>query len=400
MSGGDGERNAPWWRLPTGVLLLGLLLTVPFWCSDLDVRIALAVQAWNDGLGGDQARRWWWQLPYYLPAVLSLGLGLGALAAVVGGLLRPERGWLRPSLFLLLSMALGCGLVTNLVLKDHWGRPRPRDTVQLGGGWEYHVPWEKGTAGRGKSFPCGHATVPALGFALWLLWRRRRPGLARWSLAAGAVLTAWVAAARMVAQAHWLSDVLWAVVVMVVVPALLHRLLLTAPELARGPPQHRLRWPVLVGGGVAAAGLVCAVLLATPFFREVEVRSSRAAIGPGPWRLEVVADVAEVTVELRPGADRAVTVDGEVQGFGMPWTTVTRRFSCGDGVARLDLAVAGLITEHSASLHLVVDPADLAAIEVQVGTGDVVVQGPSEASHIAVTAMTREGEVRLPQGWR
>jgi hypothetical protein len=30
----------------------------------------------------------------------------------------------------------------------------------------------------------------------------------------------------MVAQAHWLSDVLWAVVVMVVVPALLHRLLL------------------------------------------------------------------------------------------------------------------------------------------------------------------------------
>jgi lipid A 4'-phosphatase len=399
MAGSDIERDRRWWLLPTGALAVGLLLTIPFWLGDLDVRVAHAVQAWNDGQGGDQEDRWWWLVPYYLPTVLSLGFGLAAVGAVVGGLLRPQRGWLRPGIYLMLVMAVGIGLITNLVLKDHWGRPRPRDTVQFGGGWDYLAPWDKGTAGRGKSFPCGHATVPALGFAVWLLWRRRRPVLARWSLAGGAVLTAWVAAARMLAQAHWLSDVLWAVVVMIVVPALLHRLLLTAPETERGPPLLRPRWPVLAGGGAMAVALVCAVLLATPFFREFDVRSDRQAIGPGPWRLEVVADVAEVTIELRPGAAHTLAIDGEVQGFGMPGVKIQRRYVCGDGVARVELAVNGLLSEHSASLRLVVDPADLAAIDVRVGSGDVVVHGPQAVSHIAVAATTRAGAVRLPEGW-
>ena len=399
MAAPDIAGGRRWWLLPAGTLVLGLLLTVPFWLGDLDLRVAQAVQAWNDGQGGDQEDRWWWLVPYYLPMVLSLGFGLAAVGAVVGGLLRPERGWLRPGIYLALVMAVGIGLVTNLVLKDHWGRPRPRDTVHFGGGWDYLAPWQKGTAGRGKSFPCGHATVPALGFALWLLWRRNRPVLSRWALGGAAVLTAWVAAARMLAQAHWLSDVLWAVVLMIVVSALLHRLLLAAPAVERGPPRPRLRWPVLAGGGMVAAVLLCAVLLATPFYRELDMRSDRQAIGPGPWRLEVVADVAEVSIELRPGAAHAVEIDGEVQGFGMPGVAIQRRYACGAGVARIELAVTGLLSEHAARLRLVVDPADLAAIDVRVGSGDVVVHGPPAASHIAVAASTRAGEVRLPDGW-
>ena len=390
-----------WWLLPLGAVAIGLLLTIPFWISDLDLRVARVVQAWNDGRGGAQEDRWWWLLPYYLPAVLSLAIGLGSVWAIVGGLLQPARGWLRPGLFVLLSLALGSGAVSNLLLKDHWGRPRPRETVVFGGAWEYRVPWDKGVAGRGKSFPCGHATVPAMGFALWLLWRRRRPGLARWSLAGGAVLTAWIAAARLLAQAHWLSDVLWAVVVMVAVPALLHRLLVTArlPEVDV-PQRRRLRWPVLVGGAGTACLLVGSVLMATPFFRDFTVRSDRAAIGKGPWRLEVEADRADVIIDLRPGARHALALDGEVQGFGLPGVTVQRRYVCGDGIARVTLAVDGRLSEHSASLRLTIDPADLAAIDVRVGSGDVVVRGPAELAHVAVAAVSRAGEVRLPEGWR
>jgi hypothetical protein len=36
-------------------------------------------------------------------------------------------------LFILLSVILGPGLLVNLVFKDHWGRPRPRQVVALGG---------------------------------------------------------------------------------------------------------------------------------------------------------------------------------------------------------------------------------------------------------------------------
>lgn len=397
----SSERSKPWWLLPGGAIVAGLLLSIPFWSSELDLRIAGQVHAWNEGQGGGEMARWWWLVPYHLPGVLVLTLGLGAVWAVVGGLLQPTRGWLRPGLYILLVLAVGCGGITNLLLKEHWGRPRPRETVQLGGAWDYRSPWDKGVAGRGKSFPCGHATVPAIGFALWLLWRRRRPGLARWSLAGGGVLTVWVAAARLAAEAHWLSDVLWAVVVMVAVSALLHRLLGIGDLPVVGLAQRRrLPWPVLAGGALTACALAGAILWTTPFFREFTMRSDRAAIGSGPWRLEVQADVAEVLIELRPGARQALVVEGEVQGLGLPGARIQRRYTCGGGVARLEIQTIGRMSTQSASLRLIVDPADLATIDVQVGSGDVVVRGPPEAAHVAVSAVSRTGVVSLPGGWR
>ena len=46
----------------------------------------------------------------------------------------------RAVLFLVTTLALGPGLVTNVILKDHWGRPRPIDVTQFGGN-EHFVPW-------------------------------------------------------------------------------------------------------------------------------------------------------------------------------------------------------------------------------------------------------------------
>ncbi|MEI9804295.1 MAG: hypothetical protein WDN48_07260 [Pseudolabrys sp.] len=37
-------------------------------------------------------------------------------------------------------MALGPGLAVNVLLKDHWGRPRPIDVTQFGG-MDKFVPW-------------------------------------------------------------------------------------------------------------------------------------------------------------------------------------------------------------------------------------------------------------------
>jgi len=399
MSAHAIEPSDRWWLLPLGALAVGLLLSIPFWSGDLDLRVATMVQAWNKDLGGSQQDRWWWLLPYYLPAILAIGIGLGAASAVVGGLLQPERGWLRPGLYVLLVLAVGCGGITNLLLKERWDRPRPRDTVGFGGVQTYQGPWAMGEMpGRGKSFPCGHATVPAIGFALWLLWRRRRPALARWSLAGGAVLVAWVSAARLLAQAHWLSDVLWAVVLMIVVAVALRRLVL-AQGANRAEGRPRLRWPVLAGGGITAA-LVGAALLMTPHYMDFRMRGGRSAIGEGPWRLEVQADVAQVVIDLRAGGEHAVSLEGEVHGFGMPGVAVRRRLVCGGGVARIEVVVDGRLSEHSAVLHLVVDPTDLASIDVQVGRGDVEVRGPSEAAHVAVSAVTRTGVIRLPEGWR
>lgn len=43
------------------------------------------------------------------------------------------RNWRRPALVLVLTMALGAGLISHAILKDHWGRPRPKLTTEFGG---------------------------------------------------------------------------------------------------------------------------------------------------------------------------------------------------------------------------------------------------------------------------
>jgi hypothetical protein len=43
------------------------------------------------------------------------------------------RAWRKPCVFLLLSLAIGSGLIIHAGLKDHWGRPRPRQITEFGG---------------------------------------------------------------------------------------------------------------------------------------------------------------------------------------------------------------------------------------------------------------------------
>jgi membrane-associated PAP2 superfamily phosphatase len=66
-----------------------------------------------------------------------------AIFAVFGKLILPRRRMLiegRAALFLVLTLALGPGVITNTLLKDHWGRVRPIDVVEFGGAGQF-TPW-------------------------------------------------------------------------------------------------------------------------------------------------------------------------------------------------------------------------------------------------------------------
>src|ERR1700758_991588 len=68
--------------------------------------------------------------------ILIALLALPAFLAIVVKLIWPHRPMLievRAALFLIATLALGPGVLTNLVLKDHWGRPRPIDVQHIGG---------------------------------------------------------------------------------------------------------------------------------------------------------------------------------------------------------------------------------------------------------------------------
>ena len=66
-----------------------------------------------------------------------------AVAALVIKLILPKRKLLmsgRAIVFLIATLALAPGLMVNVLLKDHWDRPRPIDVTQFGGK-QHFVPW-------------------------------------------------------------------------------------------------------------------------------------------------------------------------------------------------------------------------------------------------------------------
>ena len=78
-------------------------------------------------------------------------------------LVRPDRPLLisgRAAIFLLVTMLLSAGVLTNLTFKSYWGRPRPVVVTQFGGDQEF-VPWwdPRGACARNCSFFSGEGAT-------------------------------------------------------------------------------------------------------------------------------------------------------------------------------------------------------------------------------------------------
>lgn len=106
--------------------------------------------------------------------------------------------------FLLSLCIFGPGLMVNLLFKDHWGRPRPRQVIEFGGDKQFEPPFAPSfSCSKCKSFVSGHSSVGFYFFGLALLARDRR-----W-LIAPALAGALIGSVRMVQGAHFFSDVLF-----------------------------------------------------------------------------------------------------------------------------------------------------------------------------------------------
>jgi len=94
---------------------------------------------------------------------ISWGLALPAIIALVVKLVRPDRPLLmsgRAMVFLLVTLALSAGVLTNFTFKSYWGRPRPVMVAQFNGPQEF-VPWwdPRGACGRNCSFFSGEGAT-------------------------------------------------------------------------------------------------------------------------------------------------------------------------------------------------------------------------------------------------
>jgi lipid A 4'-phosphatase len=166
--------------------------------------------------------------PFYLVArdastwVIALVAAPAGLAIAMK-LVRPQRALLIPGraiVLMLLSLALAPGVLANLVLKEHWGRPRPIDVAEFGGDEHFRPWWDpRGDCAKNCAFVAGEPTG-----AFWTMapaalapphWRAAAYGAA---LAFGCA----VGLLRMAAGAHFFTDVVFAGAIAFIVIWLLH----------------------------------------------------------------------------------------------------------------------------------------------------------------------------------
>jgi lipid A 4'-phosphatase len=100
---------------------------------------------------------------------IAWGFALPAIVAVVIKLVRPDRPLLisgRAIVFLLVTLVLSAGVLTNLTFKSYWGRPRPVVVTQFNGDLPF-VPWwdPRGGCGRNCSFFSGEGATAFWTFA-------------------------------------------------------------------------------------------------------------------------------------------------------------------------------------------------------------------------------------------
>jgi lipid A 4'-phosphatase len=318
------------------LVALALLTAGLFASGALDIAVARAFYRPDPLSHWPLAHQRPWSLLYgAAPWVTALlvSAGLGALAA---GFRRARGDWRRAAVLLLLGVAIGPGLLANVVFKDHWQHPRPRDLVEFGGPLRY-VPTPLIGAEGGASFPCGHCSVGFMCGAGWWIWRRRRPAWAAASLAGGLALGLLLGVGRMAAGAHFLSDIVWSALLafgvlhvlwyhVLPVPAHAQRVpgsmaAAAAPEMTGTASRHWSRLSAVLAL-FAAAGVLLA-LFVTPHGTELTARVPLTQLSPRV--LEVTADTANVTLLLVDTPRAELDVKGELHGFGLPGSRLAAR---------------------------------------------------------------------------
>lgn len=227
-----GRDYSRYWR-PDILVVLIILITGSLLCRvfSLDEKVAewfyhpMGLRAaWPYG------RLQPWRFLNNADQLLTLLLSAAALGALsLSFLASRARIWRRRAIFIIVSMLIGPGLIVNICLKDHWGRPRPEQVKEFGGQLNFQPLFVKGAGGQGHSFPSGHASIAFEFLVFYFIWRRRRLW-AFTALASGLGLGLMMSVARMAAGAHFLSDVLWSGGITYMVSWVLYYFVFRIPE--------------------------------------------------------------------------------------------------------------------------------------------------------------------------
>lgn len=376
--------------------------------TDLDVETARPYFRAGEANPWPLAQETLWAVLYGAAPWVTASLALAGIAALVAGFRRPAlRRWRTYGTFILLSVALGPGLVVNGVLKDHWGRPRPRQIEEFGGLYPY-VPPVLVAETPGRSFPCGHCSVGYLYALGWWIWRRSHPRRAAVSLATGLAAGTLLGLGRLAAGGHFLSDAIWAALVAYGIAHVLyyHVLRIPAREDARGPVYPLLdRNPRLRRLSIGAAilltvGIVAGGIVASPHHRHLDTRVSLEAYPAAPAVLELRGETLDVELRLVSSPANQIAIVGDIHGFGLPGNELDARWEYDAEpvpTLRYRVLTRGWFPDIDGLVRVQVPFDALQVVRVDVARGNVVVTGDRAArGEPRLDLRTGEGVVRQP----
>ena len=225
-------------------------------------------------------------VPWITYCWLGLVLAAAAWLLLVG---RPLWRLDRKALaFLVVSLAVGPGLLSNALLKDHWGRARPAQIEAFGGLHRFTpAPLPATECERNCAFVSGHA---ALGFSLVTFGLLFPPGRPRKNAVAAALgFGAVIGFARIVQGRHFLSDVVYAALLVFGTTTLLY-------------------WWIVIRDGLASRSMLILYLV---IFRIVTAAwdSARRAVELPAFRLGFVVTTALILIVISIGTiDRPLAV--------------------------------------------------------------------------------------------
>jgi len=366
--------------LPEARLLcaIAVAVTVVFAVTPLDIA---AARVFYHAQGTDHwplGSRWPWSALYRLaPYITASLLVIGVLGLLIGHW-RKRESWRENGIFLIFCIVIGPGLIINAVFKDHWDRPRPREVVEFGGALHYTpAPW-RGEGG--SSFPCGHCSVGFLYASGWWVWKRRRPGWARASLALGLIVGSTLGLGRMAAGAHFLSDVVWsALFALGLAHVLYHTRQLTVRDDAIRSAAGS--WPVwirpnrtMTALALLGAAFVLMALFLTPHGKPFSTQIDLALLPRPPQVLEIAAPSANIDIVIGDFQKPQILAEGELHGFGWPGSRLETSVAMHElPVPTLSFQIAeqGWITDLSAWATLMVPPSQLRRIVVRMQRGNI-----------------------------
>lgn len=156
----------------------------------------------------------------------------------------------RMAAYIIVSLAIGPGLLANTVLKDHWGRARPSQVTEFGGSKDFTPALlPSAQCERNCSFVSGHA---ALGFYLVsLAFLVREARRRRRTIAAALALGGLFGLARIAQGGHFLSDVVFAGILVYATSWYLHLVVVVKGLSPPALPRRFIQFSALVGLAIA-----------------------------------------------------------------------------------------------------------------------------------------------------